>query len=509
MGGECSIWIGADRLGDSISFFFPLTAFMDQIESGKDERTQETYTLRSRKSRGSHDSNDAEIILEQEPQLTFLERVKQMDGWTSFWVLLIGGFLILAAPAVTISLLYPDFKLSLLLSETESDLRNPTRQVVRFSCWLALSWAAFICIRFYLLVLPGILSKFITNTYGELSERSKIRLEYIPAVRVWLTAALWMIASVLIFRIIFFQMTVITEWHDIFNFHLMLMWFSIVLLVQRIFVQKIATDFHKVAYGDRIKESKKSLNILEKLKKSLQKSGIAALFEFESVPLDEDTDYEVSDRDSVPKASFLQKLFRKQPELKPKAEEVVIELNESPPTSPRRQPSRKRAIEREDSSTKSFIPFISIGTRKRKPGFTSHLSSDQYALEYADKLFRSLHDASSGFVLLESFYKYFDSPKDARDAFEMFDRNGNGSISKAEMRWAVLRIYREKRNLQESMIDLSHALGNLNQILYVISLITAVLLSLPIYGISIDAVLPFTSILVALSFIFGGSGTWN
>jgi hypothetical protein len=291
----------------------------------------------------------------------------------------------------------------------------------------------------------------------------------------------------------------------------MMMWFSVVLLAQRIFVQKIATDFHKVAYRERIKESKKCLKILEKLKKSMARSGLAGLFDTDpnANTFDDDTDYDMSDRDNVPKsASFFQKIFKKK-----EKEEVVIELEAPIPSpvqrsnsNPNRQAStRKRELPREESSNKSFVPFLSIGTRKKKPGWTSHLSSDQYAFELSQKLFRSLHDSQTGLIYLTNLDKYFDTPEQAAEAFGLFDKDGNGSITISELRWTIVKIYREKRHLQESMIDLSHALGNLNQILYVISLLTAVLLSLPIYGISINAVLPFTSILVALSFIFGGS----
>jgi hypothetical protein len=174
---------------------------------------KKTYTL-SRKSEHSDSTNLEDLMQENEPNLSFWEQVWAMEGWISFWVWLVGGACIIASPAAIIWISNPEkYKLNLLLTESAESLRDPLKQVVRFSVWLTFSWSAFICIRFYLLVLPGILIRFITTTYGELSERAKVRLEYIPAVRVWLTGALWMVASVLIYRVVFFQMTIVNEWH--------------------------------------------------------------------------------------------------------------------------------------------------------------------------------------------------------------------------------------------------------------------------------------------------------
>jgi hypothetical protein len=52
---------------------------------------------------------------------------------------------------------------------------------------------------------------------------------------------------------------------------------------------------------------------------------------------------------------------------------------------------------------------------------------------------------------------------------------------------------------------LSQALGNLNLILSVFSALIASLLSFPQLGFEFNSILPFTSVLVAMSFIFGGS----
>jgi Ca2+-binding EF-hand superfamily protein len=53
------------------------------------------------------------------------------------------------------------------------------------------------------------------------------------------------------------------------------------------------------------------------------------------------------------------------------------------------------------------------------------------------------------------FYPFFKTEDDARTAFSLFDKDGNGDISKKEMREAVQRIYRERKALTASLKDMS------------------------------------------------------
>lgn len=102
-------------------------------------------------------------------------------------------------------------------------------------------------------------------------------------------------------------------------------------------------------------------------------------------------------------------------------------------------------------------------------------------------------------------FRFFPTSKSCDQAFRLFDKDGNGTITKKEMKSSILYIYRERRNLFKSLRDLSEALGRLNLILYGFSGFLTAFLSLPVYGIELTAVLPFTSILVALSFVFGSA----
>ena len=150
---------------------------------------------------------------------------------------------------------------------------------------------------------------------------------------------------------------------------------------------------------------------------------------------------------------------------------------------------------------------ILIGGEKLSGHKSLDLLSERNGVRLAHKLFHALCPPNEQVIKIDQFYPYFNSEKEAMDAFAIFDRDQNGDLTAKEVKYAILRIYRERRNLLRSLSDLSHALGKLNHILYGFSAALTVFISLPILGISLAAILPFTSILVALSFIFGNSAS--
>ena len=100
--------------------------------------------------------------------------------------------------------------------------------------------------------------------------------------------------------------------------------------------------------------------------------------------------------------------------------------------------------------------------------------------------------------------RFFPEEIRAKEAFDLFDRYQRGFIKQKDLIWVIKRIYKEKRALTKSTSDLSQALGNLNSILYFISGVVSIIIVAPFYGFDLQSILPFTSIFLALSFIFGG-----
>lgn len=117
--------------------------------------------------------------------------------------------------------------------------------------------------------------------YGYISVRAERLLDYIPQVFYEITWAAWFILASIIYTIIFVQYRLVDWWSTILQIILMFMVFSICLLVQRIIVQKIASDFNRVAYNERLQKSKREMKLIDKLRRSVKKFGVLDLLDVE------------------------------------------------------------------------------------------------------------------------------------------------------------------------------------------------------------------------------------
>jgi hypothetical protein len=167
---------------------------------------------------------------------------------------------------------------------------------------------------------------------------------------------------------------------------------------------------------------------------------------------------------------------------------------------------KKRTKKRIAKSENSEESKLYIGRKKQtKRNPLTDLSNDASAEALGRQLFKALCPRNSVEITPKQFEKYFKDRCQAQEVFALFDRDGNGTVLEEELIWAVRRIYKEKRDLKNSMGDLSQALGNLNTILTILSLTLGVIVSLPLFGLDFTSIVPFTSVLLALSFVFGGS----
>lgn len=137
------------------------------------------------------------------------------------------------------------------------------------------------------------------------------------------------------------------------------------------------------------------------------------------------------------------------------------------------------------------------------------LGSQQSARKLAKKLFTNLSitHPHRQTLLAEDFIPYFKSTAEANEAFKLFDADGNGDISKSEMREAVQRIYRERRSLSTSMKDMSSAIQKLDNVLMGLGLIIVVFIWLLIFNrdSTVANIVPLSTFVVGFSFVFGNS----
>jgi hypothetical protein len=110
-----------------------------------------------------------------------------------------------------------------------------------------------------------------------------------------------------------------------------------------------------------------------------------------------------------------------------------------------------------------------------------------------------------GCLLIEDIAPFFNT-FDAQRVFEMFDEDQNGYITKQELKGTIMNLEKEKKGISKSLRDVGSAVGTLDNLLLVISLLVSLLIILVIFGIPLYSfLLTSVSLLVAVTFIFGNS----
>ena len=148
------------------------------------------------------------------------------------------------------------------------------------------------------------------------------------------------------------------------------------------------------------------------------------------------------------------------------------------------------------------------------------LSSSDRARIVAKKLFHFLCPPNKNCIDLENLLPYFKQYDDAKEAFEIFDKDGNGTITRKELKSTVMDIYRERKRLSTSMVDVENALGKLHHIMFSFVIFLSIFIWLALFNVNITVSLfsssfffsdfqllitSLASILVAITFIVGNS----
>ncbi|CAM0140235.1 unnamed protein product [Umbelopsis sp. WA50703] len=163
---------------------------------------------------------------------------------------------------------------------------------------------------------------------------------------------------------------------------------------------------------------------------------------------------------------------------------------------------------------KSFIDF---GASNLKSMFSSKAksmaailpasrTSRQEAKWLARQLFNNMVAPERDVLVKQDFEEYFATSEEAKKAFDVFDKNGKGDISKREIRNTTLQTFKERKNLAASLRDLSAASGKLDNILLAAFAVLWTIIVCAAFGVDVGTqLLPLWTMFVAISFIFGNS----
>lgn len=129
---------------------------------------------------------------------------------------------------------------------------------------------------------------------------------------------------------------------------------------------------------------------------------------------------------------------------------------------------------------------------------------DTEARILARDLFNFLCPRDRNFLTLSDLRPCFAYSQAANDAFEIFDQDQDGTISKKEFRNTIVAIYADLRDLTQSIRTAGSALQKLDVILKIIFVLGISLTLLTLFSVNVTNILTLTlSVVIGLSFVIG------
>ncbi|KAG0371312.1 hypothetical protein BGZ54_006600 [Gamsiella multidivaricata] len=494
-------------------------------------------------------------------------RKKNTKAGTSKWrklspflrmvIMILVGSPIIALPAILVSRLMDDDPLP---TEDNPDPEVPKDTITLIFIWLSFMWGIVFLTNWGVDIVPVFVVHFSSILPSSRLENLKSRLLVFVATKKYLKfllASCWSIGS-----FAFLSKSPFSRTNGKLNPIFVEVLGTIVagcalVFVEKILLHMISTNFHQTAYADRSSENKYALSVLDRLstsKKTVKKirpthsrhntadnngdymfpggyrsalpsrsnsleAGLSHSAHFNTNTAIQSTYNTNSTVDAIVPEPGTEVLSEIHGDSYQKMSEAMI-INTTPMTTPTDvnsscnstlvSPSRLLHPRGQKQRPNENI-FRGINRRlhgialANKSSPSKDIGSTANAKRLAKTLFYNLQTNGEDLVI-ENFYPYFDTPEEAQKAFAIFDKDGNGDISKSEMKEKIFYVYKERKDLYTSLRDLSQAVGKLDIIFLTIVAVVWLLIVLSIFGKDVvKNMLSIGSFLVALSFVFGNS----
>ncbi|KAL0088603.1 Mechanosensitive ion channel-domain-containing protein [Phycomyces blakesleeanus] len=389
---------------------------------------------------------------------------------------------------------------------SQAEMEDPNFTNVRSNVQLWMYWAAFMwhigwITTVFIEMIPSAVSLWTKCCWGRRSERVKSTMEYYMAVKLYI--GILLVASWNWGAWAFFLQHPFSSVEN--NHYSAIIWkvfacifaASCFLFVQKSIIQLIATRFHQFAYQERLHESKHALKILDSLSKSENRRSRVEPSNLRNrrSPNGRWESGALSDNEGAAAYS------------------TGVNTNQRP--NNKRTTSTADAINSFQKKLQNIVMIDQPEARTRIERAKVDINSNEFAKKVAKKLFYSLahpHGIPPGeadskrSLYVRDFVPYFKTPEEAEKAFGVFDKDGNGNLTRREFRDTVLEIYRERKALSQSIRDTSQALGKVDAMLFIVSSIATIFVCLAVFQVDIwQSLVPLGSFLLALTFVFGNT----
>eukprot|EP00833_Pecoramyces_ruminatium_P012618 jgi/Orpsp1_1/1186650/evm.model.d7180000052244.2 len=412
---------------------------------------------------------DDEKSDDEDKEETFKSRYSKIPKALRYWGWLILGDLIFAIPII--------FAVSFnCIEDTSKKFEEWTAKkncmdylnifdfpIFLWALWLIPTWSVYWLLEIFIHLIPGFVIRAFDFIFGFVPKRIIHLADYIRFLQRYVVHA---VASLLsyIFLHIFFKIqdkegNYVNKYIGFVDRLLL----SIVAgcaiwAVEKIILQSFSISFHKSVYEDRIEEIDRAITVLEYLNESRHRNIKAEIIS----PINSK---DVLNGEPKKKKHFYSKFAKM-------AKDVVI---------------------KKTTKTKSVLLRTSWDAKNLARNLYYHLGG-------TDRLEDEL--------TVENFKDFFITEQEAQDAFDLFDKDGNGDLSKAEIKSFVLDVYQDQKTLRKSMRDSNIALRKLDYLFKFISIIIIVIVVLNVFDYDLSSVyVALSSIWVGAMFAISGTIT--
>ncbi|KAI1300851.1 hypothetical protein EDD11_005941 [Mortierella claussenii] len=504
---------------------------------------------------------------------------RRLSPFLRMVIIILMGCPIIALPAILVSTLMVDDP---ALPDSSDTTTPPKATITLIFVWLSFMWGIIFLTNWGVDIIPAVvvrLSSIVTSSRLE-NVKSRLMPVFSCTTKIFvatkkylkfLLAACWAIGSFAFLSKVPYSRTD-EKLNPIFIEVLgSIVAGSALVFIEKILLHMISTNFHQIAYADRITENKYALSVLDRLstsKKAVKKirpthsrhntADNAGDFNFfggyrsaqpsRSNSLDAHNNMVInSNTINSNTVGFLNSHVHSNSNSNSNntidgseaGAEVLSDTTAEPPqkmteamilsTTPMTTPTDPLGGSNNHSRNSTLVSngrhhqlrgqrvkpneniFRGINRRlygialANKSSPSKDIGSTANAKRLAKTLFYNLQSSGEELVV-QDFFPYFDSEDEAKLAFAIFDKDGNGDISKSEMKEKIFYVYKERKDLHTSLRDLSQAVGKLDIIFLTIVAVIWLLIVLSIFGKDVvKNMLSIGSFLVALSFVFGNS----
>ncbi|KAJ3126418.1 hypothetical protein HK098_007551 [Nowakowskiella sp. JEL0407] len=364
-----------------------------------------------------------------------------------------------------------------------------------FSVYLCIIWTAWFGLKWALSVIPDIILRLIDSLVGTTtdlltgmqlrSSRIEHLINYIKFLKGYVCFVLWCVVSLFTWTMIFsehWDKNLRYPWEKVVQLiWLNLMFAGLIWTIEKFFLQIFSVQFHRRAYLERMNQSREAMSVLEHLNRSRR-----VIFSTSTQP-----GASTSNTSSVPI---------------PKKAHLAAK--------------RAKHFGQEIIGGFSSVLSLAVGYDAKSHWFNSKtgivLRNTHDAKFLAKTLFEAIINhrretvVGSGLpktaLFPQDFTKWFDSPEEAKRAFAVFDKDGNGDITQREMKSTVLQIFLERKSLETSLRDTDQAIQKMDDLLKVFVYVILLFVTLGIWDVDTKSFLTAAiSIWAGILFAVGGT----